>query len=179
MCILHSSVISMYICILGKLTILESLVLHGNDINGPAPLSLKDLSHLREFICFHHYPSECFQPKRRFNRKEFEKVYVNGPKIKLDNVHWENEVLYGDTVPGSTSAGSGTGSGGGVRPSSKSHNTYVSAIEPVTFRTAYKYAIPKSVHGIDVEAYGNYKPRFRLKLQSDARKERYTVKEDG
>ena len=160
-----------YGCVIGNLVELESLILHGNDINGPAPISLKELVNLKDFTLFSCYSSESFQPKRRFSRTEFERVYVNGPKLKLDNVHWDNEVLYGDTPPTPTATAAG------LSRHHTSKSTYKSAIEPVAFRTAHKYDIHKTVKGVDIESYENYDPRFRLKLLSEARKERYTMKD--
>ena len=81
---------------IGNLIILDILILHGNDIIGPTPISLQKLTKLRDFSCFSNMDSDAFKIPRVFNRRRFERIYVTGPHMKLDNVHWSNVTLYGD-----------------------------------------------------------------------------------
>lgn len=93
---------------IGHLQSIEKLLLCDNNIIGPVPKSIGLLgSHLHDFYVFKPYchhdaltqrlaPSISIPP-RKFNAFRFERVYVFGPSIGIDSVHWNHEELYGET----------------------------------------------------------------------------------
>lgn len=81
---------------IGNCTKLLTLILHGNDIIGPTPPSMRSLVNLHDFSCFSNCNTESFQIPRAFSLQTFERIYVKSLDLKLDTVHWDPVVLYGD-----------------------------------------------------------------------------------
>ena len=80
---------------LGDLTNLITLVLSGNSIAGPVPMSVTKLveaEKLRDFHIFKPFPSELFESPRIFRKEEFRKLYEIGPKLGIDTIVWDNKV---------------------------------------------------------------------------------------
>jgi hypothetical protein len=81
---------------LGTLQNLEVLILSGNDIKGPAPVSISDLDALHDLDLFKPYPARNSVLPRAFKRDIFERVYGLGPELGLDSVCWDNFRLFGE-----------------------------------------------------------------------------------
>ncbi len=91
---------------IGELISVEKLLLCDNILVGPVPRSIGLLiSHLRDFYVFKPYtnsdpmtqrlaPSISIPP-RKFNAFAFERVYLFGPSVGIDSVHWNHDELYG------------------------------------------------------------------------------------
>jgi len=74
---------------------LITLVLSGNSITGPVPMSVTKLveaEKLRDFHIFKPFPSELFESPRIFRKEEFRKLYEIGPKLGIDTIVWDNKV---------------------------------------------------------------------------------------
>ncbi len=80
---------------IGMMKKLVSLILEGNKFKAPLPKSLSELVNLKDFSVFKNFPAETTQLPRGFNRRKFERIHVFGPKIGLDNVHFNETSLYG------------------------------------------------------------------------------------
>jgi hypothetical protein len=80
---------------LGSLTNLKSLVLTNNYIRGPMPLSVSQLKKLRDFHVFSPYPSESMAVPRGFNKQTFHRIYVDGPRLGMNSVCWDDAQVFG------------------------------------------------------------------------------------
>lgn len=83
---------------LGNLTNLISFVCSGNSITGPVPMSVTKLveaDNLRDFHIFKPFPSELFESARIFKKEEFRKLYLEGPRLGIDTLVWNNKAVYG------------------------------------------------------------------------------------
>lgn len=80
----------------GNLLNLESLILNNNAFKGPMPLSINNIKKLRDFHVFKSYPSEMMNyGQTAFHRQDFDRVYVFGPSVGIDSIHWDSKTLYG------------------------------------------------------------------------------------
>lgn len=78
---------------IGNLEVIEKLLLLDNNLVGPVPRSIgKLIRTLRDFYVFRPFPSHLSKPPRGYNRKYFERVYIFGPDVGIDNVFWIEEM---------------------------------------------------------------------------------------
>lgn len=74
---------------IGNMSSLRSMILTGNRIVGPVPLSLAQLRLLRDFHIFKNYEAKHTMQPRGFRRRSFERIYEHGPAMRINSVHWE------------------------------------------------------------------------------------------
>ena len=75
---------------IGQLESIEKLLLLGNNLIGPVPKSIGNLIQtLRDFYVFRPFPSQLSKPIRGYQKHYFERVFIFGPAVGIDNITWE------------------------------------------------------------------------------------------
>jgi Leucine rich repeat len=82
---------------LGMLTQLETLVLTDNFLRGPIPFSVSQLTQLRDFSVFKSHPQVEMRVPRGFTKKQFHRIFVEGPIMGVDAICWDDQVVFGVT----------------------------------------------------------------------------------
>lgn len=160
----------------GALIRLELLILHGNDILGPIPRSLSELTNLRDFSCFDNCPTEGFRLNRAFCRRTFERLYVTTPNLGVDTVFWDPCQLYGDKPSGHSESPNTAQLPAPVdsQPESPPGPAAYNPNLTMSRRRAPKVA---EVEPQEKEVEKPYEPTFRLSRFSAARAVKYSLED--